>query len=225
MPRTIERAKELTLPMIAVRGTVAFPGVQMNLELIRDPSLHAFTMASEGDGRILLLSQKDAMADMPTEKDFYHVGTVCRIVRVSHAEDGCLSVVFEGICRAKVSEVKYENDCFFATAICKTVVVEEDADGVTQEKIETALSMLADIQSIHPILNKELMKADDLPDEERPLNQKWSWDRILRSCFIKQAARLCDLFYRAGEHLLPRKSGIYRHYQHSVDKRQEIRER
>ena len=159
MPKTIERAKELTLPMIAVRGTVAFPGVQMNLELIRDPSLHAFTMASEGDGRILLLSQKDAMADTPTEKEFYHVGTVCRIVRVSHAEDGCLSVVFEGICRAKVSEVKYENDCFFATAICKTVVVEEDADGVTQEKIETALTMLADIQGIHPILNKELLKA------------------------------------------------------------------
>jgi maltose phosphorylase len=36
-------------------------------------------------------------------------------------------------------------------------------------------------------LDKELMKAADLPASERPLNQKWSWDRILRSCFIKQA--------------------------------------
>src|SRR6478736_4074192 len=36
-------------------------------------------------------------------------------------------------------------------------------------------------------LDKELVKVSDLPAEDRPLNQKWSWDRILRSCFIKQA--------------------------------------
>ncbi len=36
-------------------------------------------------------------------------------------------------------------------------------------------------------LDKELINASDLPAEDRPLNQKWSWDRILRSCFIKQA--------------------------------------
>ncbi|MEK6781495.1 MAG: glycoside hydrolase family 65 protein [Bacteroidota bacterium] len=36
-------------------------------------------------------------------------------------------------------------------------------------------------------LDKELLKVSDLRPEDRPLNQKWSWDRILRSCFIKQA--------------------------------------
>lgn len=36
-------------------------------------------------------------------------------------------------------------------------------------------------------LDKELMPVTQLRPEDRPLNQKWSWDRILRSCFIKQA--------------------------------------
>lgn len=36
-------------------------------------------------------------------------------------------------------------------------------------------------------LDKELLTVDQLRPEDRPLNQKWSWDRILRSCFIKQA--------------------------------------
>ncbi len=36
-------------------------------------------------------------------------------------------------------------------------------------------------------LDKELLKVSDLAPEDKPLNQKWSWDRILRSCFIKQA--------------------------------------
>jgi maltose phosphorylase len=43
-------------------------------------------------------------------------------------------------------------------------------------------------------LDKELMRASDLKPEDRPLNQKWSWDRILRSCFIKQADVLQGLF-------------------------------
>lgn len=36
-------------------------------------------------------------------------------------------------------------------------------------------------------LDKELLTVKDLRPQDRPINQKWSWDRILRSCFIKQA--------------------------------------
>lgn len=36
-------------------------------------------------------------------------------------------------------------------------------------------------------LDKELINASEIPVTERPINQHWSWDRILRSCFIKQA--------------------------------------
>ncbi len=43
-------------------------------------------------------------------------------------------------------------------------------------------------------LDKELIRAIDLKPEDRPLNQKWSWDRILRSCFIKQADVLQGIF-------------------------------
>lgn len=43
-------------------------------------------------------------------------------------------------------------------------------------------------------LDKELMPADKIPAEERPINQHWSWDRILRSCFIKQADVLQGLY-------------------------------
>jgi maltose phosphorylase len=36
-------------------------------------------------------------------------------------------------------------------------------------------------------LDKELIPVSQLRPQDRPLNQKWSWDRILRSCYIKQA--------------------------------------
>lgn len=44
-------------------------------------------------------------------------------------------------------------------------------------------------------LEKEQRTADEIPKEQRPLNQNWSWDRILRSCFIKQADVLQGLYF------------------------------
>jgi maltose phosphorylase len=44
-------------------------------------------------------------------------------------------------------------------------------------------------------LEKELIQVKDLRAEDRPLNEKWSWDRILRSCFIKQADVLQGLYF------------------------------
>ncbi|HYG03274.1 MAG TPA: glycoside hydrolase family 65 protein [Chryseosolibacter sp.] len=44
-------------------------------------------------------------------------------------------------------------------------------------------------------LDKELLTVKDLRQQDRPLNQKWSWDRILRSCFIKQADVLQGMYF------------------------------
>ena len=43
-------------------------------------------------------------------------------------------------------------------------------------------------------LDKEQLTVDQLPAEDRPINQNWSWDRILRSCFIKQADTLQGIY-------------------------------
>jgi len=43
-------------------------------------------------------------------------------------------------------------------------------------------------------LNKEQILVKDLDPSQRPINQKWSWDRILRSCFIKQADTLQGIY-------------------------------
>lgn len=44
-------------------------------------------------------------------------------------------------------------------------------------------------------LDKELITVSELPASERPIHQKWSWDRILRSCFIKQADVLQGMYF------------------------------
>jgi maltose phosphorylase len=48
-------------------------------------------------------------------------------------------------------------------------------------------------------LDKELIPVSQLSKEQRPINQKWSWDRILRSPYIKQADVL-QCFYFFEDH-------------------------
>ncbi|WP_299667732.1 glycoside hydrolase family 65 protein [uncultured Polaribacter sp.] len=48
-------------------------------------------------------------------------------------------------------------------------------------------------------LDKELITVADLDKSQRPINQKWSWDRILRSPYIKQADILQG-FYLFEDH-------------------------
>ncbi|MGJ8736094.1 glycoside hydrolase family 65 protein [Zobellia laminariae] len=48
-------------------------------------------------------------------------------------------------------------------------------------------------------LDKQLVTVSELPKAQRPINQKWSWDRILRSPYIKQADVL-QCFYFFEDH-------------------------
>lgn len=44
-------------------------------------------------------------------------------------------------------------------------------------------------------LDKDLMTTDQLQPEDRPINRHWSWDRILRSCFVKHADVLQGMYF------------------------------
>ncbi len=58
-------------------------------------------------------------------------------------------------------------------------------------------------------LDKELVTVGDLDKKQRPINQKWSWDRILRSPYIKQADVLQG-FYLFEDHFT--REELQRHF-------------
>ena len=59
-------------------------------------------------------------------------------------------------------------------------------------------------------LDKDLKPVSAIPAGERPLNQHWSWDRILRSPYIKQADTLQG-FYFFEDHFT--KEDLQKHYE------------
>ncbi len=159
MNHTIEKAEMMILPLIPLRGTVAFPSVQMNLTISRPLSLKAFGEAATGNTQILLVAQRDGSVELPTEKDLFRVGTVCAIKHVTKTPDGNLAAVFEGICRAKITEIQENDGCFRATVIKKQITSGGTVTLRAEAMMQEVAGALAEIQPIHPTLSEDVVAA------------------------------------------------------------------
>lgn len=62
-------------------------------------------------------------------------------------------------------------------------------------------------------LDKELVQVKNLDPKHLPLNQNWSWDRILRSVYIKQADVLQGLFFLGDRYDLDTKKRNFDFYE------------
>ena len=160
MSETIDIYKEVTLPAIALRGIVAFPGVQTSIEIVQSISLKAFTAAATvHDAKIILVAQKDLAVEEPTERNMYRVGTLAKIVHVVKNPQGNLSVVFEGIARVKIDRFDFEPGFLVVTGTAKkeNSVIKDDnvCDALTME----VKSHLAELKNYHPTFTEEMRLA------------------------------------------------------------------
>ena len=103
------------LPLIPLRGLAIFPYMILNFDVGREISLKALDEAMLGDELVFLTSQKEAETDEPTEDDFYHVGTICKIKQMIKLPGDTVRVLVEGISRGRVKEIDQESGFFKAT--------------------------------------------------------------------------------------------------------------
>lgn len=85
-----------SLPLLALRNMVLFPGVVMPVSLGREKSLKAVRMAYKKGCVLGVFSQKDEKMEMPTIDDLYHVGTVAQVVKILEMPDGTSSAILQG---------------------------------------------------------------------------------------------------------------------------------
>ena len=151
-------AETITLPLIALRGTVCFPAVQLNLEIVRGFSLKAFSKAATEGGKVLLLTQKDIEKDMPGEKDFFHMGAIAQIRHVVKNTEGHLSVVFEGIARAKVVKLQ-QTDGFIQGIVTPKIPRISNSNTTSDVYVSSIKQLLEDLPSLHPGFTEEMRIA------------------------------------------------------------------
>lgn len=110
-----------TLPVVPLRGMVAFPAMALPLFIGRDKSVAALEAAAEADKMLLLVAQRNEALEEPEPDDLYPFGTLAEVVQMLKMPDGNLRVVIEGRERAiatrfdtsqphLMAEVKLVND-------------------------------------------------------------------------------------------------------------------
>ena len=161
--------QNVTLPLIALRGVVGFPGVQMNIEIVRSASLKAFTAgATIHDMQVLLVTQKDIAVEDPTPDDLYRIGVLAKIRHVVKNTQNNLSVVFEGIARAKIVSIDNTPGFLLSNAVIK----EEGELSTCPPKISALMqevkNALVGLSDIHPSFTEEMrMGAEAISDPAR----------------------------------------------------------
>ncbi|WP_378187263.1 glycoside hydrolase family 65 protein [Aquimarina sp. W85] len=105
-------------------------------------------------------------------------------------------------CIENLTKVEADFNASYHKIIKKTGLTKEEVS----KMIEVAEGMYFPYSTKHEVylqqdgfLDKELTTVAELDPLERPINQKWSWDRILRSPYIKQADVLQG-FYMFEDH-------------------------
>src|SRR5262245_3954551 len=92
------------LPILPVRDAVIFPNAVIPLTVGRESSVKLINDVQQGDGMLIVLTQRDKRVDAPGPADLYDVGTVSMVHRAMKTPEHNLFVIIMGVSRVHIEE-------------------------------------------------------------------------------------------------------------------------
>jgi ATP-dependent Lon protease len=92
------------VPVLPLRGTVAYPDLIVPLVVGRERSIRLIDEAMGRDRLIAILTQKNPDIEDPELEDLYTIGTVATIMKMVKMVDGSQRIVVQGLARFKLVE-------------------------------------------------------------------------------------------------------------------------
>lgn len=137
MSKEINYAEARTLPVLAVRGLVVFPGMILQFDVGRKKSILAVKQALETDRMLFVVTQTDLSESEPVAEDLYKIGVIAKVKQVIHTSDEGIKIHVEGLRRAEIMSVVVSDPYLVGT-------VEPCAEPPMRENLKTeALKRIA----------------------------------------------------------------------------------
>ena len=147
-----------SLPILALRNTVLFPGVVLPITVGRDTSLRLVKDAFGDDRLIGVVAQRRAEVEDPEPSDLYGNGCVATILKLIKMPDGSKSIVIQGKRRFKINEFVATEPYFAATV--EPVVEDLQVEGVEiRARIRSVKELAVQIVNLSPNLPSEAAYA------------------------------------------------------------------
>ncbi|WP_034229878.1 endopeptidase La [Lachnobacterium bovis] len=185
-----------TMPIIALRGAVAFPNTVESFELVRNISRNAVNKALETNSNVFLVAQKDDNLDKPGVDGLFEVGVVAKIEQRVRVDEDIDRIIVSGSYRAKASEIRELDDYLEAT-------VEEIQEPTLEDKeknealVEGVLSVFYKYASAINKKNDEIKKLVSVFDNVGVLIDNLAYSlpfRVAKKQVILEAVEI-DLRY------------------------------
>lgn len=143
-----------TLPVLALKNTVLFPGIVIPITVGRDKSIKAVHHAYESGRLIAVLSQRSARTEDPSVADLFEIGTIARILKILKMPDGTTTAILQGRKRFQLEDLVQENP-FLSGKIKEVTII----------KAANQLEFNATISSIKDLAQQIIRLAPNIPTE------------------------------------------------------------
>ncbi len=93
-----------SLPTVALRGMVVFPGMRLHFEVGREKSIQAIRTAVRETQKIFLVTQRSVAVEDPDRADLYEMGVIATVKQLVQSPDSQnVRVIVEGLSRAVIT--------------------------------------------------------------------------------------------------------------------------
>ena len=94
-----------SLPILALRNAVLFPGSVFPITIGREKSIRLIEDAEKNNAFIGAVPQNDLSVEDPRKEDLYDYGTVAKIVKTLEMPDGTITAILQGFKRFEIDSI------------------------------------------------------------------------------------------------------------------------
>ncbi len=166
------------LPVIPLRGKVAFPNTAIAFEVGREMTLKAVSYAGQTEEKLVLIcTQKVTEKDDVTPQDLYTVGCVAKIKQITQLSGGVMRVLCEGLYRARARSIGTSEGYF--SAVCDEIPVKHGEEVLEEAYFRTAKALLKEVLGADGKLSKDtIARLDGCRNVDEYMNIAFSVMRV-----------------------------------------------
>jgi ATP-dependent Lon protease len=129
------------IPVLPLRDIVVFPHMVVPLFVGREKSVKALEDMMQNDKQIMLVAQRDAATDDPSQEDIYEIGTIASVMQLLKLPDKTVKVLVEGGSRARIKRF-LDNPEFLQAEV--EIIETPQEDNAETEALSRSVSSMFD---------------------------------------------------------------------------------
>ena len=195
-----------TLPVLALRNTVLFPGVVLPITLSRNSSLALVRDVFNSDRLIGVVAQNSHEVEEPTPNDLYDTGTVATILKLIKMPDGSKSIVIQGKRRFKTDEYVQQEPYLRARVSAMPESLDNKEQIQLRARILSVKELAVKIVELSPKMPSEAAQAIESIESPAflihfiasnlPINNTVKQELLESESLADRAKRVMELLYR-----------------------------